>query len=150
MKRLFGNLNRVFHHAAEVTMRRPLLVTLLAAAALPLLLAGCGGEAGSGPDMRPGENCLACHGFSAAGTVFEASGAGAGGVTVEFITGSNTVRASVVTSGSGNFHVSGGLPSGYAIKLVRGAATPRVMSAPPSGACNSCHAAGGQGHILAP
>jgi cytochrome c553 len=131
-------------------MRRPFVVSLLAAAALPLLLAGCGEEAGTGPDMRPGENCLACHGFSAAGTVFEPSGAGAGGVTVEFITGANTLRASVVTSGSGNFHTNASLPAGFNIRLTRGAATPKVMSAPPSGACNTCHAAGGTGHILAP
>jgi hypothetical protein len=133
-------------------MRHPSSIALATLAALLLLLTGCGEDAGTGPDMRPGENCLACHGFSAAGTVFETSGAGASGVTVEFLTaGTNTVRASVVTSGSGNFHTSASLPASFDIKLTRGAATPRVMSVPPSGACNTCHAAGGSpGRIVAP
>jgi hypothetical protein len=145
---LIRGLNRVIHLLPRSTMRRPLSAALLA---FSLAIAGCGEDAGAGPDMRPGENCLACHGFSAAGTVFEASGAGASGVTVEFFTaGTNTLRTSVVTSGSGNFHTSAALPGSFDIKLVRGAAAPKLMSPAPSGACNTCHAPGGQGHILAP
>jgi hypothetical protein len=131
-------------------MRRPLNAALLT---ISLAVAGCGGEAGTGPDMRPGENCLACHGFSAAGTVFETSGAGAGGVTVEFLTaGTNTVRASVVTSGSGNFHTNASLPASFDVRLTRGAAAPKLMPTPSSsGACNGCHSVGGgQPQITAP
>jgi hypothetical protein len=113
-----------------------------------LSLTGCGGE--GGPDMRPGENCLACHGFSAAGTVFEASGAGAGGVTVRFLApGSATTLTTAVTSGSGNFRTSASLGASFDIELSRGGLTRTMGGA--TGACNTCHAAGGsRGHIIAP
>jgi hypothetical protein len=128
-------------------MSRAILAALLAGS---LALSGCGSEDKSGPDMRPGENCLACHGFSAAGTVYDATGAGAAGVTVRFLTaGTTTAQASAVTSGSGNFHTSAPLVTPFDIELSRAGLTRTMSSA--SGACNTCHAAGGsKGHIIGP
>ncbi len=124
---------------------------LLPAVLLALALSGCGSEEG-GPDMRPGENCLACHGFTAAGTVFEASGAGADGVTVTISDPSTgNVITSLVTRPSGNFQTSAALGNAFTLQLSRGgAASPQMTSG--SGACNHCHVSGGAagGHLVAP
>lgn len=130
-------------------MPRRLAAPLLA---LTLALSGCGGEENGGPDMRPGENCLACHHFTAAGTVFETNGAGAGGVTVTISDpASGNVIRSLVTRPSGNFHTSAALGNSFTLQLSRGGlASPQMTSS--SGACNHCHVSGGAagGHLVAP
>ncbi|HET9552491.1 MAG TPA: hypothetical protein VFP50_05940 [Anaeromyxobacteraceae bacterium] len=113
----------------------PLAAALLAAAAL----AACGGDDGAtGPNMRPGSDCLGCHGsFAAAGTVFHADGTGAAGVTVHVTVG-GTPRT-LTTNAAGNFYLVG---SGAvtAPSLTSGATT-LTMASTPTGHCNGCHGA---------
>lgn len=124
----------------------PILAITLAALALA---AGCGEEEGEGgpcggsdATMRPGENCLACHGnFRAAGTVYASVSAGPcegiPGATVR-ITDSQPTVVTRTTNSAGNFFVTQALVPPLQIVVTAGGQTVQMASAP-SGACNSCH-----------
>jgi hypothetical protein len=117
----------------------------------------CGGGSASGPGMRPGEDCLACHNpavsasgqwFSAAGTVFHAAGDPAAGVAVTLID-SRTRQVDDVTNWVGNFYFTTELTPPLQVSI-SGAAGERTMT-DATGACNSCHEAGGTpGPIIFP
>lgn len=84
-----------------------LRLAAVAALAAAALLAGCDKDKEGDALMRPGEDCLACHGeFTAAGTVYASATAGAGegvaGATVTLVgtAGSDTVT----TNAAGNFY----------------------------------------------
>ena len=123
------------------------LATLLLGA---LGAGGCGGGGNeNGPGMSPGEDCLSCHNpagsaheawFSAAGTVFDADGLPAVGVGVN-LTDSVSRVTSDVTNYAGNFYFTEELSPPLQVTIV-GAAGERTM-ADATGACNSCHQAGG-------
>lgn len=121
--------------------------------------AACGGDAGgattpaapSAPGSRShnaGRNCLDCHNFAVAGTVYRADGSAYPGAAVRLTSGpagSGALVASVTADGSGNFYASSvaGLASGLYTDAAGPAATPRPMQAQVrSGACNSCHTGG--------
>jgi len=125
--------------------------TRLALAALLVgALGGCGGGGNeNGPGMSPGEDCLACPNpggsaheawFSAAGTVFDADGNPVVGVGVN-LTDSVSRVTSDVTNFAGNFYFTEELSPPLQVTIV-GAAGERTM-ADATGACNSCHQAGG-------
>jgi hypothetical protein len=94
-----------------------------------------------------GKACLTCHNgttapqFYAAGTIYDGTGAGLPGVTVEINDGKQTVR--VVSAASppgteGNFYID--KPLGTSL-TVRASSCPanRIMPGTASGDCNSCH-----------
>jgi hypothetical protein len=129
-------------------MSRRLVPVLLALATLTL--AACGGEedegggacGGTASTMRPGENCLGCHTFTGAGTVYALGAAGAcdglTGVTVE-IAGANAT-VSKTTNSAGNFYTSTAFGAPFTVTLTNGADTAtHTHAAGTAGACNSCH-----------
>ena len=119
-------------------------------------LGGCTPE--NGPTMRPGDDCLRCHGgspaageeeerhatpWSLAGTVYPttnaAANAGIEGVDVQvtdaagfsFVLHSNLV---------GNFYSAETVAFPLRVCVARNGATTCMERAAPNGACNSCHA----------
>ena len=129
--------------------------TRLAAPALLLALAACGGDGGtpsqpSNPTVsshNAGRDCLQCHGFSLAGTVYRDDGAAYPGAVVRVTTqpeGEGDVVVSLTADGSGNFYTSQPVSWGDGLYAdVAGASGTRrpMVASVPSGACNSCHAA---------
>lgn len=122
----------------------------------------------NGPTMRPGEDCLRCHGgstatgagderhatpWSLAGTVYPSAGssadAGIEGVDIQvsdaagftFVLHSNLV---------GNFYSAESVAYPLRVCVARNGAT-RCMEEPSeNGACNSCHTPEEAGRIFAP
>ncbi|HEY3355425.1 MAG TPA: DUF1287 domain-containing protein [Polyangia bacterium] len=103
------------------------VVGLLVVAVAAALAAAACGEGGSAT-MRPGEDCLRCHGaggeqaFSAAGTVYRADGTAAVGVTVT-LTDADARQAAQVTNSVGNFHFTEALTAPLQVELSEGAST---------------------------
>jgi hypothetical protein len=121
------------------------VAVVLAAVVLPGLGCGGGGEGGSGPTMRPGQDCLACHGggeaaFSAAGTVLGADGNAAPGLTVTLVD-SLATQASATTNSVGNFYFEESLTPPFQVAITDGTTTVTMPDA--HAACNSCHQGGG-------
>ena len=131
-------------------------ISILAVPALLLTLAACGGDGGtptapSNPTLsshNAGRDCLQCHGFSVAGTVYRDDGSAYPGAVVRLTTeagGAGDVVASLTADGAGNFYTSQAVSWGSGLYTdVSGASgTVRPMDAPiTGGACNSCHAGG--------
>jgi hypothetical protein len=130
------------------------------AAGVVLVLSACGGgsssptsgSGGTGGGSSPqgsshnfGRNCLQCHGFSAAGSVAKASGAGNTGTTVRLTTapnGGGSVIATLRTDGTGNFYTSQSISYAnglYAEMTGAGGTTVAMKAAITNGGCNSCH-----------
>jgi hypothetical protein len=122
--------------------------------ALALLLSACIPD--NGPLMRPGEDCMACHGgtgslpqaertrhaktWTVAGTVFEASDTAAGveGAEIEIVDAdgfSFALRSNL----AGNFYSRESVRLPLKACIARGGATICQQSEVTSGACNSCH-----------
>jgi hypothetical protein len=124
--------------------------TLLVGATALLLSAACGKETTAcgdpgGSTMCPGSNCLECHGFKVAGTVFTSttsttpvSGAT---VTISPATGADVVLTS---NSAGNFYTSASLAFPLTVIVSKGTATASMGSTVPAGdgGCNQCHDAG--------
>jgi hypothetical protein len=131
------------------------------AALLLLSLLGACSVPEHGPMMRPGEDCLGCHGpgsekrWYAAGTVYAdppaAAGDGVQGAEV-VITDSKGRRISLTTNGAGNFYTAETLEFPATVEVRRGGKVNQMPSQPPNGACNGCHtgATGATGRIYAP
>jgi hypothetical protein len=117
-------------------MRFAPAVALLAAA---VVLAACGEDGGEGPTMKPGQDCLGCHGnFAAAGTVRNNASGPISGLTVDITMG--TGHLTTTTNSVGNFYVSGsGTPSDATINGI--SMSSRSVTAL-NGHCNSCHTGG--------
>jgi hypothetical protein len=103
--------------------------------------AGCGIPS-EGPAMRPGENCLDCHGFTAAGTLFtnatDDTSQGVKGARVH-LTDASGRTVSLTTNETGNFYTRERLAFPLQI-LVEGNGLLAVMRTPtPDGGCNRCH-----------
>ncbi len=129
------------------------------AVVLFLALAACGGGGSPATPSAPGtpstsshnagRDCLECHGFSVAGTIYRDDGAiPYPGATVRLTSeasGAGEVLISLVTDRSGNFYTTQSVDWGrgpYA-DVTDSAGTLRPMETPLSGgACNSCHDAG--------
>ena len=116
-------------------------------------MVGCG-EGDEGPEMRPGEDCLSCHrsggegesSFSAAGTVFDASGAGVSGVTVTITDAGSTTRTTT-SNAVGNFFFEQALAAPLTIKLSKAGTEVSMPIPAESGACNSCHSGDSRLHF---
>jgi hypothetical protein len=103
-----------------------------------------------------GANCLGCHTgaggaplWTAAGTLYSSSGAALSGATITIVDATGKSIA-IVTAQNGNFWTSEAMKAPLRVKASR---CPSVasMSAPASGACNSCHTStGSPGRIKLP
>jgi hypothetical protein len=126
----------------------------LAVVIVALSITGCGSDSGGGAEnasMKPGQDCLQCHDFSAAGTVFAATSSsdGVSGATVTFRDPDGSVITSTHTNSVGNFYTNANLPASYTVEVSgNGASAPLVMpDAVTSGGCNGCHGAGSRIHV---
>ncbi len=122
--------------------------------ALLLALAACGGD-GDNPGApsdpartshNAGRDCLQCHSFSLAGTVYRDNGSVYPGAVVRLTSqpgGGGDVLLSLTADASGNFYTDGPVSWGDGLYTdVQGTGARRLMEAPvTSGACNSCHSA---------
>ena len=93
-----------------------------------------------------GKNCLGCHSFKAAGSVYNLAVTSAySGAIIKLTTGAGgtgTILATLTSDNSGNFYTSNAISFGTGIYVsVTGTdGTVKTMSsAITSGACNSCH-----------
>ena len=126
---------------------------------LLLVLAACGGGGSPSTPSAPsspgtsshnaGRDCLQCHGFSVAGTVYRDDGVTPyPGATVRLTSepaGGGEVLMSLVTDRSGNFHTGEAVDwsRGPHTDVTGGTGTLRAMQEPlRRGACNACHATG--------
>lgn len=116
----------------------------LAALLLAALLA-CGGHEDDDKNnelMAPGQNCLACHGFTVAGTVFGSAtadtGSGLAGVSV-VLTDANAVETTLTTNAAGNFFTGAALALPLKKAAVVRNGTRTEMAGVPAGDCNRCH-----------
>jgi len=128
--------------------------------AVVMLPAACGGDSPTSPTTgsggttgstshNAGRDCLACHSFTVAGTVYRAGGVAiAPGAVLRLTTasaGGGTVVATLTADGSGNFYTSQPVSFGTGL-FVTAAGTGgaiRAKAAPiTSGACNRCHTSG--------
>lgn len=93
----------------------------------------------TGPLMRPGENCLSCHSFSLAGTVYDGSGAAAANVSVS-VTDANGAKLSLTSNAAGNFYATQSVAFPAQVWLQKGALGGGMNA--PAGSCNACHNSG--------
>jgi hypothetical protein len=138
-----------------ITLAPHALAALLVAAVLGGMIGACGGN-DNGPEMRPGENCLSHHSFSAAGTVFKSAVSGTGdglaGATVKIVDATGK-QLSLTSNRVGNFYTQTPLAFPLAIEVAAAGAAQK-MPAATNGGCNGCHtqppASGAPGRIYAP
>lgn len=134
----------------DLTLRTlRITLSLLCALLVVVSFASCGGEGeeeGSAT-MSPGSNCLDCHEFTAAGTVFNrgdapASG-GVSGATVTFTDSSSPSPrvVSLVTNAVGNFYTSAPLAMPFQVQISY-QGNVATMADASSGACSGCHSPG--------
>ncbi len=119
----------------------------------------------NGPTMRPGEDCLRCHGgspyanvgggetrhatpWSLAGTVYPTAGAAASagieGVDVQ-VTDASGATFVLHSNLVGNFYSAEKVAFPIRVCVARNGATRCMESSSPNGACNGCHAVPGRG-----
>lgn len=128
---------------------------------------------GNGPLMRPGEDCLRCHGGSPAGdegqeveratrwslagtayaTVGAAPDAGTEGIDVR-VTDANGFAFTLHTNLAGNFYTAEEVAFPARVCVDRSGRVQCMEGPAPHGACNACHAVppleGAPGRIAAP
>jgi hypothetical protein len=116
---------------------------------------------GNGSQMRPGENCLACHNnFSIAGTVFptahepnDCDGANVSGMSV-VITDANNKVTTLAVNAQGNFYSTTSIATPFHAKVVSGTKERDMVASQTTGACDSSHTETGTnsapGRIMAP
>jgi len=135
-----------------------------AALLLTVALAACGGAASDGSpasggspvacndpnnsSMCPGDDCLACHGFKAGGTVFAgaASSTAVGSASVTLVD-RNGATVSRTSNAAGNFYTSSALAYPLQrVTITKGSATAEMLDVP-DGHCNGCHEPGSRIHL---
>jgi hypothetical protein len=90
-----------------------------------------------------GQNCLQCHGFAFAGTIYDGSGKALAGAEVRVVD-STGKATSAYSCTNGNFYVQNGSIMTPAHTAARNAAsTTSMVSAMTTGGCNQCHCTGG-------
>lgn len=105
------------------------------------------GQSGiSGTSHNTGKNCMGCHRFTAAGSVYNkaltSAYAGAKVTLTSQANGAGTVLGTYSVNNSGSFYTSNsiGFGSGIYVGVTGSSGTVKYMSsAITSGACNSCH-----------
>ena len=125
--------------------------------AMMIVAAAC--TPANGPLMRPGEDCLRCHGGSAggtgglpveqatpwsfAGTVYPAvdasAGAGIEGATIQ-VTDAAGATLAVHSNLAGNFYSAERVAFPLRVCVSRSGAVQCMLTPAPHGACNFCHA----------
>jgi hypothetical protein len=128
----------------------------------PVCTSGKTWTGGNGQDMRPGNDCKACHSFTIAGTIYPTAhepnncdGTAAGGLKV-VITGADGSTVMLTPSAtSGNFYSNTNIKTPFTAKVTNSSGAVRMMVASQTaGNCNSCHtpdgANGAPGRIMAP
>jgi hypothetical protein len=107
---------------------------------LALLLAACVPD--EGPMMRPGEDCKSCHGFTAAGTVFDTPQArvddGVKGARIH-LTGADGRTVTVRSNEAGNFYTKERLALPLRVRVEKGGRSEEMDIPAPDGRCNRCH-----------
>ncbi len=121
----------------------------------------------TGPEMRPGNNCLRCHvatgsaknrPFSFGGTIFakpdDALCGGVAGVTVK-VTDKNGKVVEVVSNAVGNVYSAEPLEQPLSIEATFQGRTRKMPVTTPTGGCALCHSfpdktGGAEGRIVAP
>jgi len=105
-----------------------------------------GQSTASGTSHNTGKNCLSCHQFTAAGSVYnKAFSSGFTGAVVKLTTqanGAGTVLGTFTVNKSGSFYTSSSINYGTGIYVsVTGSSgsTKYMSSTIATGACNSCH-----------
>jgi len=105
-----------------------------------------GQSSSSGTSHNTGRDCLSCHRFTAAGSVYnKALSAGFSGAVVKLTTAANgagTVLGTFTVNKSGSFYTSSSINFGTGVYVnVTGSSgnTKYMSSAITLGACNSCH-----------
>lgn len=105
---------------------------------------------GTGADMEPGENCLSCHKFHIAGTIFptlhepdKCDGINVSGVSVVITDSKGIVTTLMPSVISGNFHTSATFTPPYTAKVIFNGGMREMLTPQTTGACNSCHTAAG-------
>jgi hypothetical protein len=93
-----------------------------------------------------GKNCLGCHSFKAAGSVYnQAFTSSYSGVIIKLTSGANgtgTVLATFTSDKSGNYYTNSSISFGagiYVSASCTGGTIKYMSSAVTNGACNSCH-----------
>jgi hypothetical protein len=125
------------------------------------------GTESTGPEMRPGDNCLRCHSttsgltappWTAAGTVFRRNDAdldeGVEGAQVS-ITDVNGESTTVTTNRVGNFFTRARLEAPFRVAIEYEGRRIEMPIEAPAGSCNACHSwpdpiAGAPGRIYVP
>lgn len=98
-----------------------------------------------GSSHNNGKNCLGCHKFTAAGSVYKKDLVSAyPGSVVKLTTlpnGGGSVVATLTTDNTGNIHTSSGINfgTGLYVSAMGNTTTKYMSSAITGGACNSCH-----------
>ena len=105
-----------------------------------------GQSTAAGTSHNTGKNCMSCHQFTAAGSVYnKALSSGFTGAVVKLTTqanGAGTVMGTFSDNKSGRFYTSSSINYGNGIYVsVTGStgSTKHMNSAITTGACNSCH-----------
>lgn len=99
-------------------------------------------EEDGGSEMRPGENCNGCHGFSVAGTLFGTATAGAheglSGGTIT-LTGADGKAVTLSSNRVGNFYTDAAVSFPATASVTRNGVTRTMVGKVTSGACSHCH-----------
>jgi hypothetical protein len=105
-----------------------------------------GSSSATGKSHNSGKNCLECHSFITAGTIYnKAISSEYSGAVVSLTSeanGEGTALASITSDKNGNFYTSSSVSfgSGIYVGVAGTSGSVRYMSEPISnGACNSCH-----------
>ena len=122
------------------------------------VLVGCGSSGTRDPTSpggrlptshNAGRDCLGCHSFTLAGTVYQADGVTASPAALIHLTSAPGATAAVdltlTADGSGSFYTNSRIDFGAGLVVTATApgGTARTMSTPvTSGACNDCHTPG--------
>jgi len=100
----------------------------------------------SGTSHNTGKNCMSCHQFTAAGSVYnKALSSGFPGALVKFTTqanGAGTVLGTFTVNKSGSFYTSSSINygTGIYVSVTGSSGSTKYMSSPiTTGACTSCH-----------
>ena len=105
-----------------------------------LLLAACIPD--EGPMMRSGEDCGGCHGFTAAGTVFDDPHAvvddGVKGARIH-LTGADGRTITVRSNEAGNFYTKERLVAPLRVAVEKGGRREEMEPPATDGRCNHCH-----------
>jgi hypothetical protein len=105
-----------------------------------------GGSSSGSSSHNTGKNCLGCHSFKVAGSVYNSAlSAAYAGAVMKITTSANgggTLLATLTSDMTGNFYTDGSVSFGSGVYVSitgSGGAVKYMGTAITSGACNSCH-----------